>query len=113
MHETWGDVTSFFRIDRVQPMNIDLSIFLVVFDYTYEYFFQFLTSYGSDAEATRLLDTYDWYFLPVVNPDGYEYSWEGDRYWRKNTRLGALCDGVDLNRNFDQAWMSKYGLNTK
>merc|ERR1712140_165821 len=54
----------------------------------------------------RLLDTYDWYFLPVMNPDGYEYSWEASRYWRKNLQPGFLCDGVDLNRNYDASWMT-------
>ena len=32
--------------------------------------------YGFDPEITRMMDTYDWYILPVVNPDGYEYSRE-------------------------------------
>lgn len=26
----------------------------------------------------------DWYFLPLVNPDGYEHSHKYDRLWRKN-----------------------------
>lgn len=25
-----------------------------------------------------------WYFLPIVNPDGYEHSHKSDRLWRKN-----------------------------
>ena len=27
----------------------------------------------------------DWYFLPVVNPDGYDFTWTGPepRLWRK------------------------------
>ena len=33
-----------------------------------------LTSYGADAQVTALMDTYDWYFLPIANPDGYEYT---------------------------------------
>ena len=28
-------------------------------------------------------DYYYGYFLPVVNPDGYRYSWGTERYWRK------------------------------
>ena len=27
---------------------------------------------------------FDWYILPVLNPDGYKHTWEGDRMWRKN-----------------------------
>lgn len=40
-----------------------------------------------DAADSDLLDKLDWYILPVVNPDGYEYTRTGDRLWRK-TRLG-------------------------
>ena len=36
-----------------------------------------LKNYGSDSQATNLLDNYDWYFVPVMNPDGYVYSWVG------------------------------------
>ena len=36
---------------------------------------QMLTGYGNNEEVTRLLDKFDWYFLPVMNPDGYDYSW--------------------------------------
>ena len=32
----------------------------------------------------ELLDKLDWYILPVLNPDGYEYSRTTDRLWRKN-----------------------------
>ncbi|KAJ9594113.1 hypothetical protein L9F63_014429 [Diploptera punctata] len=48
----------------------------------------------------------DWYILPVVNPDGYEYSHRSDRLWRKNRRASGAgrCAGTDLNRNFDYKW---------
>jgi len=38
--------------------------------------------------------------VPVVNPDGYEYSHTTDRRWQKNRRSGASCRGVNLDRNF-------------
>lgn len=39
--------------------------------------------------------------VPVTNPDGYVFSWEDDRFWRKNRRDGV---GVDTNRNFAVAF---------
>ena len=49
----------------------------------------------------KLLDDVAFIIVPVVNPDGYVYSWEVDRLWRKNRRDGH---GVDLNRNWGVAW---------
>ncbi|CAH2093038.1 unnamed protein product [Euphydryas editha] len=47
----------------------------------------------------------DWYFLPVVNPDGYHFSYSSERMWRKNrARVGGTIFGVDLNRNFGYSW---------
>ncbi|XP_073961547.1 carboxypeptidase B-like [Choristoneura fumiferana] len=47
----------------------------------------------------------DWFFVPVLNPDGYEYSHATDRMWRKNRyRMGHTVVGVDLNRNFGNSW---------
>jgi len=44
----------------------------------------------------------------MLNPDGYHFSWTGDRYWRKNRNPnnGHKCKGVDLNRNYDIEWMN-------
>ncbi|CAK1550461.1 unnamed protein product [Leptosia nina] len=52
-----------------------------------------------------LVENFDWVIIPMVNPDGYDYSMKEDRMWR-NTRStnhpgGARCPGVDANRNFD------------
>ena len=32
----------------------------------------------------EIIDQLDWYILPVLNPDGYEYSRTSDRMWRKS-----------------------------
>ncbi|RXG66422.1 Carboxypeptidase A4 [Armadillidium vulgare] len=60
-------------------------------------------SYGSDADVTAFLDAYDVYFIPINNPDGYKFTWDEDRMWRKNRNKypDTLCYGIDLNRNFD------------
>ncbi|CBY23619.1 unnamed protein product [Oikopleura dioica] len=47
-----------------------------------------------------------WVIFPMVNPDGYRFSWRFNRFWRKNRRIirDSPCHGVDLNRNFDIEW---------
>lgn len=50
------------------------------------------------------VDKFDIHIVPVLNVDGYEYSWRVDRLWRKNRAkpvLNLTFHGVDLNRNFD------------
>ncbi|KAM9321357.1 carboxypeptidase B-like [Gastrophryne carolinensis] len=64
-------------------------------------------SYGSDAEFTNLLDNLDFYVLPVMNVDGYAYSWTSNRMWRKTRSINKnanACVGTDPNRNFNAGW---------
>ncbi len=68
-----------------------------------------LEAYGSDPLATYLVDEREIYFVPCVNPDGYEYNRSiapgGGGLWRKNRRPnfdGTF--GVDLNRNYPVQW---------
>jgi hypothetical protein len=66
---------------------------------------QLVSGYGSDARITRLLDELEWVFLPMVNPDGFDYTWSDERFWRKNKRIvDDRLRGVDLNRNWDFEW---------
>ncbi|MEM6997264.1 MAG: M14 metallopeptidase family protein [Myxococcota bacterium] len=57
-----------------------------------------------DRATAALLERMQVYIVPVANPDGYAYSWDSDRYWRKNRRDGH---GVDLNRNYPLAFGRK------
>ena len=57
--------------------------------------------YDRDPAIRDFVDHTELWVVPVVNPDGYQYTWSTDRYWRKNRR-GRY--GVDLNRNFSVAW---------
>ncbi|XP_068123849.1 carboxypeptidase B2 [Hyperolius riggenbachi] len=62
--------------------------------------------YDADTHMKRLLKYTDFYILPVMNVDGYHYSWTTNRMWRKNRSKhpDSDCIGVDLNRNFDAGW---------
>ncbi|GAA4134186.1 M14 family metallopeptidase [Actinomadura keratinilytica] len=71
----------------------------------------FLDNYGKNAEITKLVDTTDLWFIPVVNVDGYDLTFDPDnRMWRKNLRDNdgdgrlTTADGVDINRNFPHKW---------
>jgi hypothetical protein len=73
------------------------------------YMFYLLENYGTDPEATYLVDNRELYFVPVVNPDGYVYNQTtnpaGGGLWRKNRRVnGGGVFGVDLNRNYGYRW---------
>lgn len=57
-----------------------------------------------DPAVVDLAENFDWYFVPILNADGYLYTFEKDRLWRKNTKPYGRCRGVDLNRNFDINW---------
>ncbi len=62
-------------------------------------------NYGTDAEVKRLVDNCDIWIVPLVNPDGLEYSIHFYRYWRKNMRNNEDGTyGVDLNRNYGYKW---------
>ncbi|CAK4655512.1 unnamed protein product [Aphanomyces euteiches] len=47
----------------------------------------------ANGKAT-IADQFNLYFVPIVNIDGYDITWNGNRYQRKN------ANEVDLNRNF-------------
>ncbi|KAK4007902.1 hypothetical protein OUZ56_013062 [Daphnia magna] len=53
-----------------------------------------------------LLCNVDWFIMPVMNPDGYEYSHAFNRLWRKTRSVTSWtsCRGVDPNRNFGYKW---------
>ena len=73
---------------------------------------QLVTGYGSDPDATWILDHTEVHVLPIANPDGRKWA-EQLLYWRKNTNRNDGCTnvspflsyyGVDLNRNSSFKW---------
>ncbi|XP_052864272.1 zinc carboxypeptidase A 1-like [Anopheles cruzii] len=64
---------------------------------------ELLTS--EDPRVRYIAENYDWYIVPVSNPDGFEYTHTTDRLWRKTrTPHNLLCYGTDPNRNFNFQW---------
>merc|ERR1712168_927895 len=73
---------------------------------TVMYFLNKLLTSG-DSRAKQVLDMYDFYFLPVFNPDGYQYTHMSrrTRLWRKTrSNQGWGCYGADPNRNWGYKW---------
>lgn len=64
-------------------------------------------NYDTDARVKAMVDRGKVYIVPILNPDGLEYSratWT-QRMWRKNRRAnGDGTLGVDLNRNYGYKW---------
>ncbi|QWP78852.1 proprotein convertase P-domain-containing protein [Lysobacter sp. K5869] len=73
-----------------------------------------VNGYGTDAEATWLLDNFAFQLVLNANPDGRKKA-EAGSSWRKNVNNsnGGSCSassyGTDLNRNFPYHWNSVSG----
>ncbi|MCQ4165701.1 M14 family zinc carboxypeptidase [Tahibacter harae] len=72
-----------------------------------------VNGYGSDAEATWLMDHFRFHLVLQSNPDGRKKA-EAGLSWRKNTNntngsCGSSSYGTDLNRNFPFHWNSAPG----
>ncbi|XP_041807033.1 carboxypeptidase O-like [Chelmon rostratus] len=70
---------------------------------------EIVSSYRTNEKLERMLQNLDVYVTPVVNVDGYIFTWANDstRLWRKSRSApppGSSCYGVDLNRNFHANW---------
>ncbi|XP_037959652.1 zinc carboxypeptidase A 1 [Teleopsis dalmanni] len=63
---------------------------------------QLLTS--SDSNLKNIALNYDWYIFPHANPDGYVYTHQSDRMWRKTRTPYKNCFGADPNRNWGFFW---------
>jgi hypothetical protein len=65
---------------------------------------------ANDRAVRKLLQTTELWFILVANPDGYQYTFDHERLWRKNLRDNnndgqtQVGDGVDPNRNFPNHW---------
>lgn len=66
----------------------------------------FITAYGKDQLITKFLQSFDLVFIPELNPDGIEYTWNADRLWRKSRQHTSMqfCRGLDLDHAFGYEW---------
>ncbi|EPS41112.1 hypothetical protein H072_4949 [Dactylellina haptotyla CBS 200.50] len=74
-----------------------------------------ITGYNSNnTQVHSILDNYDFYIIPVVNPDGFVYTQTTNRLWRKSrqTHPSSSCAGTDINRNWPFKWETPGGSST-
>jgi hypothetical protein len=72
-------------------------------------FIQYLLSnYGSDGDATWILDEHEIYIIPLINPDGRKIAETGQMKRKNTNNLTGGCSvvsaGIDLNRNYSFWW---------
>ncbi len=73
------------------------------------YMWYLLENYNTHPDVQFLINNTEMYFIPCVNPDGYEYNKStnpnGGGMFRKNRKNnGDGTYGVDLNRNYAYMW---------
>jgi len=61
----------------------------------------------TDPAVQEIANAFEWYAIPVTNPDGYSFTHTNTRLWRKTRRpTSILCTGTDANRNWGFQWMT-------
>jgi hypothetical protein len=76
------------------------------------YMFYLLENFSKDSLVTYLLNNTEMYFVPLVNPDGYNFNLTNSTsgsLWRKNRHIIGInrsedSIGIDLNRNYGYKW---------
>lgn len=76
------------------------------------FFMQYLLeNYNKDAQVKEIVNNREMYFMPCMNPDGYEYNRSTNpnggglhRKNRNNTNGAITSIGTDLNRNYGVDW---------
>lgn len=68
--------------------------------------YELLSKYNVNKKETNFLNHLDFLIIPVFNPDGYEYTWNSDRLWRKNRQETYIprCFGIDIDHSFGYHW---------
>lgn len=62
---------------------------------------------GKNTTDSEILSQVDWYILPVLNPDGYQYSRKYDRLWLKTRSKHDMKENFGLIKNA-LSWMKKF-----
>ncbi|MGH2682125.1 MAG: M14 family zinc carboxypeptidase [Actinomycetota bacterium] len=67
----------------------------------------YIDGFPRNKTVHNILKTTELWFVVVENPDGYQYTFDEERLWRKNlfdADDDGQPEGVDLNRNYPEHW---------
>ncbi|XP_063415941.1 carboxypeptidase B-like [Mytilus trossulus] len=67
----------------------------------------FINFLQTNTAAVNLIDELQWFVIPVLDPDGYVYTYTTDSLMRKNrkqSQVNSNCFGTDLNCNYGYQW---------
>ncbi|HEV8572174.1 MAG TPA: M14 family zinc carboxypeptidase [Actinomycetota bacterium] len=70
----------------------------------------YINRFPNNKTVHNILKNTELWFVLVVNPDGYQFTFDEERLWRKNLRDNnedgdiTAGDGVDVNRNYPEHW---------
>jgi hypothetical protein len=83
-----------------EPIGMQLLIY---------YMYYLLENYDTDPDVQYIINNFELYFVPIINPDGYALNIQnnpnGGGNWRKNRRQNSDGSyGVDINRNYGYMW---------
>ena len=87
-----------------EPLGVEIGLYII--DYLCK-------NYPNDQKVMHWVNNTEIWFVPLVNPDGYQLVMSNTSriIWRKNLRdnngdgtFTPEVDGVDLNRNYDYHW---------
>ncbi len=62
-----------------------------------------LSNYATNPGFQDFIDNHQIWVVPIVNVDGYDYDYPGQRMWRRNRRPYDGSIGCDPNRNYGGA----------
>ncbi|KAG0365115.1 carbamoyl-phosphate synthase (glutamine-hydrolyzing) cpa2 [Gamsiella multidivaricata] len=67
---------------------------------------ELILGYSHNKKITRLVNQFEFIIVPVLNADGYAFTWEHNRMWRKNRQPTSVpfCPGIDPNRSWGYKW---------
>jgi len=92
-----------------EPIGVEISFFIIQ---------ELCERYSLDKEIENLVNSFSWWIIPTINPEGMYYFQNGyfnhkrknNSDTNKNGIFDLKYDGVDLNRNYNFNWNNDFNI---